>query len=772
MPDIKTVMLIYVITNVISAGAVAVIWRQNRGRYAGVSFWLVGLALQAAGPLLLVLRGLIPDVISMTGSNTIVLAGITIILMGLERFIGKRGRHIQNYVLLAVFIVVSAYFVVVQPSLMARDIAVTAVIMIFTFQCGWLLLRRADPGMRQITRLTGIVFAVYAAFSFVRIIMTFIFPEQSNDFFKSGAVNALAMTGYTLLNICLTISLVLMVNRRLLADVKAQETALRESEIRFRGLFNFMSSGVAVYEAVDNGGDFIIRDFNPAAERIEKISRKDIVGKRVSEAFTGVKTFGVFEVFQRVWQTGKPEYFPTNIYKDERDPGSWRESWVFKLPTGEIVAMYNDITERKQLEEAVIESEERYRTILDQMYDVYYEVDLAGNFTFLNEATCRKLGYSQAELIGKSYRLTVPEDDIEGLFAASKAVFKSGEPNKCYFHSILHKDGSIMFAESFIGLSRNKQGEIIGFRTVSQDITERKQAEEALVQSEEKYRTILEQMHDSYFEVDLAGNFTLVNDATCRNLGYTMEELIGQNFIIIAPGEDEVKAIFEAYNKVFKTGEPYMGFTFKVIRKDGFVGYAEVSISVIKNEQGRPIGFRSVGRDHTERKQMEHKLEEMATHDALTGLPNRTLFYDRFGIAMANAQRNKKKIAIMTLDLDLFKDVNDTLGHDMGDKVLIAVAGRLTGALRKSDTIARMGGDEFVLLLWEVENKDAAVIVAEKILEDFRQPFTSDGHSLKITVSIGIAIYPENGENMEELFKCSDKMMYTAKQNGGDRFAI
>ena len=436
------------------------------------------------------------------------------------------------------------------------------------------------------------------------------------------------------------------------------------------------------------------------------------------------------------------------------------------------VCSANDITDRKRAEEALKESEERYRTILDQMYDVYYEVDLAGNFTFLNEATCRKLGYSQAELIGKSYRLTVPEDDIKGLFAASEGVFKSGEPTKCYPHRVLNKDGGIIFAESFIGLRRNKQGEIIGFRTVSRDITERKQAEESLARSEERYRTILHNMQDSYIEVDLAGNFTFINEATCRNLGYTTDELIGQSFAKVAPDQDGLRDIFKAYNEVYRTGEPHTGFAFKVIRKDGSTGYAETSISLIKNGQGRPTGFRSVGRDVTERKQLEQKLMELATHDGLTGLPNRALLFDRFGIAMANAQRNKKKIAIMTLDLDLFKDVNDTLGHDMGDKVLIAVAARLTGALRKSDTVARMGGDEFVLLLWEVDYKDDAVGVAEKILEDFRQPFISDGHSLKVTVSIGIAIYPENGENMEELLKCSDRLLYSAKQNGGDRFAI
>ena len=142
------------------------------------------------------------------------------------------------------------------------------------------------------------------------------------------------------------------------------------------------------------------------------------------------------------------------------------------------------------------------------------------------------------------------------------------------------------------------------------DISEHRQAEEALARSEERYRTILDNMQDSYIEVDLAGNFTFINEATCRNLGYTMEELIGQNFSIISPGQDELQAIFKAYNEVYKTGEPHKGFAFKVVRKDGATGYAETSISILQNEQGRTIGFRSVGRDVTERKQVEDKLRE------------------------------------------------------------------------------------------------------------------------------------------------------------------
>jgi len=152
-----------------------------------------------------------------------------------------------------------------------------------------------------------------------------------------------------------------------ITDRKQAEEAVRVSEVRFRELFNHMSSGVAVYEAVDNGGDFIFRDFNPAAEKIEKVSRQDILNKRVSEAFPGVKSFGIFEVFQRVWQTGKSEYFPQNIYKDELNTGSWRETWVVKLPTGEIVAVYNDITDRKQAEEALEKERRRLQQALDEV---------------------------------------------------------------------------------------------------------------------------------------------------------------------------------------------------------------------------------------------------------------------------------------------------------------------------------------------------------------------------------------------------------------------
>lgn len=642
MLDIKTLMLLYLIINVISAGAVAVIWRQNRGRFAGIAFWLADMILQVAGSLLIVLRGRVPDLISMTLSNTMILAGALIILIGLERFIGKKSWQIHNYVLLLVFAAVSAYFVAVQPDLAAREIVISVVTLIITFQCCWLLLRRVDPGMRQTTRLTGIIFACYAAFSLARMILHVVFPPQSNDYFKSGAVDVLSITIYITLSACLAISLVLMVNRRLLDDVKARETALRESEEKHRAI-------------VETANDVIV------------------------------------------------------IIQD-------------------------------------------------------------GIIRFANFKVATIFGYEAGEVEGLEFASFIPQENLEQIIERYRKRMAGEKLSEIYETAILHKSGKKIPVET--------NGSVIQYEgkpadmAIIRDITERKQADDALARSEEKYRTILHNMQDSYIEVDLAGNFTFVNEAACRNLGYTLEELIGRSFSIIAPDPDETKAIFNAYSEVYKTGIPHVGYAFKIMRKDGTTGYGETSISIIKNERGRPIGFRSVGRDVTERKQMEQKLLEMATHDVLTGLPNRTLLYDRCGVALANVQRYNKKLAIMTLDLDLFKNINDTLGHDIGDRLLIATAGRLTGALRKSDTVARMGGDEFVLLLGEVDDEHDAVNVADKILEDFRQPFLIDGHRLKVTVSIGIAIYPDNGDDIEDLIKNSDRLLYNAKQNGRDRFAI
>jgi diguanylate cyclase (GGDEF)-like protein/PAS domain S-box-containing protein len=303
------------------------------------------------------------------------------------------------------------------------------------------------------------------------------------------------------------------------------------------------------------------------------------------------------------------------------------------------------------------------------------------------------------------------------------------------------------------------------------DITERKGLEETLRQSEEKYRTILDEMDEGYFETDLAGNFTSVNDSNCRHLGYSREELLGANFRVYIPEED-VETMYKAFNKVYRTGKPERGISHKVVRKDGKTGFAETSAFPLQNQQGETIGFRGIGRDITERKLIEQQLNHMATHDPLTGLPNRMLFIDRLAVALAQAKRNSQKLAVIMLDLDRFKDVNDSLGHSVGDQLLINIGNRLAGLLRQSDTIARMGGDEFMILLPKIERMKDAAEVAQKVLNAFQQPFMLDSHKFHVTASVGIATFPDDSEEADGLLNNADVAMYRAKEQGQNNYQL
>jgi diguanylate cyclase (GGDEF)-like protein/PAS domain S-box-containing protein len=329
----------------------------------------------------------------------------------------------------------------------------------------------------------------------------------------------------------------------------------------------------------------------------------------------------------------------------------------------------------------------------------------------------------------------------------------------------IRKDGKRIFIESSVFPLRNGKAEIVGFRGIGRDVTERVQMEEALRRSEERYRAILEEIEEGYYEVDLAGNFTFVNDAACRQFGYSRQELMGMNYRVYVPKED-VKNVYRTWNKVYRTGEPVKSFPFASIRKDGTHIFLENSVSPLRNKKGKIIGFRSISRDITERKQFEQKLSEMATHDALTGLPNRILLSDRLMVGSALARRSGHRMAALMLDLDRFKAVNDAMGHSVGDQLLKAVGQRLSGIMRKSDTICRIGGDEFVLVLPQISQIDDVTKFAQRILVAFQEPFVFGSHRLQVTTSIGIAVYPEDGTNIEHLLKNADSAMYLAKEQG------
>jgi diguanylate cyclase (GGDEF)-like protein/PAS domain S-box-containing protein len=300
-------------------------------------------------------------------------------------------------------------------------------------------------------------------------------------------------------------------------------------------------------------------------------------------------------------------------------------------------------------------------------------------------------------------------------------------------------------------------------------------SKEVIRQSEESKSLLLHAAGEGIFGVDAAGQVTFINPAALRMLGFSAEEMMGQSvhgLIHHSHGDGSNYAVEECpmYASYTKAIDSHV-IDETLWRKDGSSFPVEYSCMPITKD-GKVMGAVVTFRDVTERKQSEEKIRQMVYHDSLTGLPNRKLFSDRLGIALAQARRNQKEVGIALLDLDHFKGVNDTLGHDVGDLLLQATAERLSEALRKGDTVARFGGDEFLLILPDLKATEDAIQVAQKIVDGFRKPFLIDTHRLVVTTSIGIAVCPHDGTDEVVLLKNADIAMYQAKQAGGNRYQL
>lgn len=262
---------------------------------------------------------------------------------------------------------------------------------------------------------------------------------------------------------------------------------------------------------------------------------------------------------------------------------------------------FMDITERKLTEDALRQSEEKYRAIIENIEDGYVETDLKGNFIFFNDAISKMHGYRNIELLRLNYRDIMDKENAKKIYARYNKVFTTGQPEKEFEYEIITKNGQRRNLETSISLIKNPTGRIVAFRGIVRDRTEHKQAVEALRLSEEKYRTILENIEEGFFEVDLAGNFTFFNNSLCQLMGYSREELMGMNY---RQYTDKVtsKEVFNTFNAIYKTGVPAKEFDWLIVRKDGTKRYVEASISLKKNLSGRPLGFQGFTHDVTERK--------------------------------------------------------------------------------------------------------------------------------------------------------------------------
>jgi len=429
---------------------------------------------------------------------------------------------------------------------------------------------------------------------------------------------------------------------------------------------------------------------------------------------------------------------------------------------------FSDITERKQAEGTLYNERLLLRTLIDNIPDSIYSKDLACRKTLVNSAEVRYIGAkSEADVLGKSDFDIYPQELAEKFFADDQLVIQTGEPVLNREEYIFdEKQQKRWLLTSKLPL-RNHEGRIIGLVGIGRDITDRKQAEEEAQRERAFFDRLVETAPEGIAITDTQGRVMRVNTEFMRMFGYGVDEAVGQ-FIddLVAPParQEEAKAM------TISVGQGETNFLETVRRrKDGsFIDVSIIAAPVLI--AGKQVANYAIYRDITERKQLEQKLEEVATHDSLTGLPNRRLLLDRFTVAAALAHRNKSRLVVMSLDVDKFKSINDTLGHDAGDQVLKVIGTRLTGTVRAIDTLARVGGDEFISVMMVTGHMEGTNAIAQKILDSFAEPLSIAGHELHLSTSIGIAIYPEDAEDLETLTKKSDAAMYYSKDHGRNQF--
>jgi len=504
--DMRTLILLNLIGNLIGVVTVFVIWKQYRRRYPGIGFWLTETVLQALAIGLIMLRGWAPDFWSMVVANVAVQTGLLLLLLGLGRFFGRPRPLGPNLVFLGAFALVFSWWALVDPQLAARDILLSFSMTVFMAQVAWFLLFGIDASVRRSSRMTALVALGFVLVNLIRMATLVVGGHPSNDFFHAGNGEGVVMLVYVTLSLLLVVSLVLLVTQRLLGDVQIQEE-------KFSKAFHAAPYAVLLTRARDG----TIFEVNHGFAAITGFTRTEALGRTTTQL----------------------------------------QIWTSDTARGEFLRSMEAQGRVKDLE-----------------------------MTFVHKSGAALIGLVSAEMI-----------------------------------------------------------------TINQ--------------------------------------------------------------------------------------EPCV-------------------ISCIS--------------DITEQSRLRQQLQELATHDALTGLPNRRLFSDRFEVALSNACRNGQKLAVMSLDLDHFKQINDGSGHEVGDAVLVEAGRRLLSCLRRVDTVARFGGDEFVLLLWEVEDPSDAADIAQKILELFRSPLVIGDQEVILNASIGIALYPDDGDGPHALLKQSDEALYAVKAAGRNHY--
>ncbi|HXA48549.1 MAG TPA: EAL domain-containing protein, partial [Burkholderiaceae bacterium] len=411
----------------------------------------------------------------------------------------------------------------------------------------------------------------------------------------------------------------------------------------------------------------------------------------------------------------------------------------------------------------------QFRMALDSSIDAVYLIDYAQlRFIDANETALTTLGYSRDELGRMGPHDLKPDDgELRRINRRFDKVVRSDSKTGIIRTTHQRKDGTRLPVEVYLRAFQSEGRQLLV--AVARDITDRLKTEADLRKSEQRFRVAFNQAAVGLAHVSPDGGWLMANQKLCEIVGYTQEEILHLNYKELTHPED-LPVDLELGRRMFAREIHEAAREKRYLHKDGHYIWVNLTSSLVRDENGEPRYYSTVVEDISRRKQMEGELLHMANHDVLTSLPNRTLLLDRLSQAIAFANRSGDQVAILLIDLDRFKNINDSLGHDVGDKLITGIARKLLSQIREVDTLARLGGDEFVILLADVAHEDAVAMLAQQVLESLSQPMTIQGHELYPAGSIGISIFPKDGIDSQTLIKNADTAMYRAKDAGRNNF--